>query len=305
MHYVVSVPLDPTIAEFLGKKGSENSITFYNRKLEKDTIVALAPTWLENKFYSVAETMMMAGQIIVSTANIDKLFGEVLVGCALLGKPVIFTNDSDVSKFINDAKLGNYKISDRTSLVDAILSNRGDMDSPTGNASNNNLRIDLDKSFPVKGIGTVALGIVTSGHVNVHDTLYHSSGKQVLVRSIQVHDQDLQEAGAGARVGLALKDIESGEIEKGDLLLKGKFGKTTNINAKISKTMGKEKIEVGKGYELVSNFTFSKARVEKITGDTISLKLERPTSVLNGDKILLLRDESPRIFAFGEVESVL
>jgi hypothetical protein len=43
MNIVISVPVDENLAAFIGKKGSENSITFYNRKLEKDVVVALYP----------------------------------------------------------------------------------------------------------------------------------------------------------------------------------------------------------------------------------------------------------------------
>ena len=60
--------------------------------------------------------------------------------------------------------------------------------------------------------------MVTRGVVKQHDKLYHTSGKQVLVRSLQSQDEDVTSAGVGTRVGVSLKDIEEREIGKGDLL---------------------------------------------------------------------------------------
>jgi len=87
MQHVISVPLDPRLAEFIGKKGSDDSIAFYNRKVDDSTIVALAPS-SEDKFYAAAESMLISSQIVISTAVLDKLFGEVLVAASLLDRHV-------------------------------------------------------------------------------------------------------------------------------------------------------------------------------------------------------------------------
>ncbi|MCW6167348.1 MAG: hypothetical protein LVQ64_02755, partial [Thermoplasmatales archaeon] len=60
--------------------------------------------------------------------------------------------------------------------------------------------VPLDHVFPVKGVGTVALGVVRQ------------------IRSIQVHDVDVKEAEAGERVGVALKGVEVDQVERGQIL---------------------------------------------------------------------------------------
>ena len=296
MQYVVSIPLDPNLAAFIGKKGSENSITFYNRRLDGGALVGIAPTPpIEERLYALAETMLVGNQIVVSTAVLDKLFGEVVVACSLVEKPVIFTDDSDISQFLKGVSLKGHSIVSRDELLEKLLSHK-----PAD--QNSQPRVDIDKSFPVKGVGTIALGIVTRGTVQEHQELFHSSGKKVLVRSIQVQDQDVKSAGTWSRVGLALKNIEHDEIEKGDLLTPDQVVRSQQVRCKVRTTpLSKERIEVGKRYDFVSNFTFAKSQVTSVEKDSIVLKLERNASLMKGDRLFLISDESPRIFASGEV----
>ena len=213
MNTIVAIPFDDGLADYIGKKGSENSITFYNRKINEDVIVGLMPSSLEEKFYALPQSFLIADQIVVSTKSIDRLFGEVLIGCALLNKKVIFTKDNDIAKLISGITLDKLSFADREELLNMILSSK-----PEG--KNEDTRVDMDKAFNVKGVGVVALGIVTKGTVKVHDVLYHNSGKTATVRSIQSQDQDVKEAAKGTRVGLALKGIDENEMQKGDVLSK-------------------------------------------------------------------------------------
>ncbi len=297
MNYVVALPLDPGLAEFLGKKGSENSITFYNRKLGGDVIVALAPSSIEEKFYAVAEALTVAGQVVMSTASVDRLFGEMLVACSLLGKHVIFTKDSSIDALLKSAKVSDAEFAGREELMQRIVAAKP---KEAGAAA----RVDVDKAFNVKGIGVVALGIVTKGMVRVHDELYHSSGKKVLVRSIQSQDEDIQEAGMGTRVGLALRGIDESEMERGDLLTKEPNKKVGKIGARLDvSAISKEEVLVGKSYTLVSNFSVSRATVESFADGTAGLKLEKALAIIPEDEFLLLREQTPRIFAAGVVNT--
>ncbi len=75
----------------------------------------------------------------------------------------------------------------------------------------------VDRVFPVKGVGTVALGFVLSGRVAVHDQLAAVPGPAELtveVKSVQVSDEDFSEAGRGIRVGLSLKGATADELGK-------------------------------------------------------------------------------------------
>ena len=81
------------------------------------------------------------------------------------------------------------------------------------------LRLPVDRSFTVRGFGTVITGTLISGKVKVGDTVeVLPSSKKVKVRNIQVHGENVEEAFAGQRTALNLSDISKEEVERGDLI---------------------------------------------------------------------------------------
>ncbi len=295
MHHIVAIPFDPKLADMIGKKGSENSITFYNRKVDGGAIAALMPSNIEEKFYAVAESMLISKQILISTADVDKLFGEVLIACSLIERRTLFTDDNDITQYLSEIKIQNKEVIQRPTALDSITSYAPDY-------GTDGCRVDIDKGFPVRGLGTVVLGIVTSGTVRTHNELCHSSGKKVQVRSIQSQDMDINEAGPGTRVGMVLKNIEPSDIEKGDLLTIQPNTRVRSIKLKIkTSTLAKEEIVYGNYYTVVSNFSYSRAQVVSVSGDTLELKLEKKLALLPGDEALLIREKQPRVFASGKI----
>jgi hypothetical protein len=68
--------------------------------------------------------------------------------------------------------------------------------------------IPIDHAFNVKGIGTVILGVIKQGTVKTYDQLMIlPSGNNILVKSIQMHDDPVNESKSPARVGLAIKGV--------------------------------------------------------------------------------------------------
>ncbi len=297
MNHVVAVPLDPELAQLVGKKGSENSITFYNSTIDGHVIVALAPTSMEDKFYAAAETLLLAQQVLLSTRDVDSLFGEMVVACSLMDNEVLLTDDSDVSGIVGKAGIGKLTVVGRGDVLERIKGFSAGSGEPDVDA-----RIDIDKAFDVKGIGTVALGLVTRGSVKVHDELFHSSGRKAVVRSIQSQDRDIAEAGTGTRVGLALKGIDTDSIRKGDLLTAKEVKPVAAVDCSIRLSgVAKEDLQTGKVYGFISNFSYTNASVVRTDGNSISLKLEKAIQVEKGDSFMLMRTKLPRLFASGHV----
>lgn len=78
----------------------------------------------------------------------------------------------------------------------------------------------VEKAFNVKGVGPVAIGFAYT-HVKVHDELILlPEGVEAEVKSIQVLDEDQEEVGPGARVGLALRGVEAGQLKESYALVK-------------------------------------------------------------------------------------
>jgi selenocysteine-specific translation elongation factor len=291
---IASIFLDPELASMIGKKGSENSITFYNRKTGEDVIVLLAPTSLTDKFFAVTECMLLSKKIVISTKDVDSVFGEILIGASLLeNRRIILTDENNVDKLISG--LGaEIEYSSRDRVIEIIQEH----DAPPGS----DLRIDIDKAFPVKGVGTVVLGIVTSGTVKVHDNVLHTSGKTGSIRSIQSQDEDVKEAGTGTRVGLAMKGIEYEDIDKGTLFTSKPMAAVKEISATIRMNrISPEQILPGTSYFLASNFNYVACKITKLENGSASIVLDKATALAKGDEFLLVRSKAPRIFAGGKV----
>lgn len=295
MNLIVAVPVDEALASFMGKKGSANSITFYNRKQGSDVIVVLFPNQDEEKVYPIAESLLVASQVVLSTASLDKRFGEALVACSLLKRKLLLTDDNDVSALLKSAGISDCSVVPRGEVLDRLRAG-------AAQPAEEQVRIDIDKAFPVKGIGTVVLGVVTRGTLRQHDRLFHTSGKEVLVRSIQSQDEDVTSAGKGTRVGVSLRDIGDEEIEKGDLLAARHVAKRDRISVECRMSgAAKENVSEGALYGIASNFSYSECVVSEVDRNRLALELKMPLPIETGDEVLLTRKTLPRIFASGMV----
>jgi len=77
-------------------------------------------------------------------------------------------------------------------------------------------RLPIDRSFALKGFGTVVTGTLWSGAMRTGDTLQiHPSGQTARVRGLQAHSEFIEAAAAGQRVAVNLTGIDSAEIRRG------------------------------------------------------------------------------------------
>ena len=81
-------------------------------------------------------------------------------------------------------------------------------------------RLAIDRSFSVRGQGTVVTGTVSDGAVNVDDQVVLSSTKEpVRIRSLRVSDLDANRAQAGDRCGINLAAVTTDSVDRGDWLV--------------------------------------------------------------------------------------
>jgi selenocysteine-specific elongation factor len=81
-------------------------------------------------------------------------------------------------------------------------------------------RLYVDRVFSLRGIGTVVTGTLWSGSIGKGDALLaQPSGVDVRVRSVQVHDREVDRAEAGQRVAVALPGVERHQLRRGDALV--------------------------------------------------------------------------------------
>ena len=131
------------------------------------------------------------------------------------------------------------------------------------------------------------------------------SGKKTIVRSIQMHDDDVNEAGSGSRVGLALKNVEPDDVGRGCVLTEAgqlSVADTLNLKVKISK-FWRDTLKDGVVVHLASGMQFVPGTVsmtgELKAGDTgvISVKLDGQIVLDSTDTIVInwLESTGPRI----------
>jgi selenocysteine-specific elongation factor len=101
-------------------------------------------------------------------------------------------------------------------------------------------RLPIDRSFAVKGFGTVVTGTLISGHVGVGDEVELLPGRKLLrVRGIQTGGQSVERADAGQRTAVNLAGIEHTAVQRGMVLAApGRFAKTRRIDARVELLRG-------------------------------------------------------------------
>ncbi len=82
------------------------------------------------------------------------------------------------------------------------------------------LRLHVDRSFTIRGAGTVVTGTLWSGTAARGDeVLILPAGTAARVRSVQVHDEPRERAEAGQRVALNLAGVARDEVARGDVIV--------------------------------------------------------------------------------------
>ncbi|QOR33710.1 selenocysteine-specific translation elongation factor [Clostridium sp. 'deep sea'] len=89
-------------------------------------------------------------------------------------------------------------------------------------------RMPIDRSFPIKGFGTVVTGTLMEGSIKVGDSAeLQPLSKKTRIRNIQIHGKKAEEAFAGQRVALNLADVTVEECQRGQVLAPQKLLRAT------------------------------------------------------------------------------
>lgn len=98
------------------------------------------------------------------------------------------------------------------------------------------MRMNIDRSFTLKGIGTIITGTLTEGEI-YKDREYMVYPKEAIVkvRSIENHDKPIDIAHKGQRIALNLTNISSNEIQRGDIIAeKNSLIKVKNVQTLLN-----------------------------------------------------------------------
>jgi len=207
------------IAKELGKKGTASDVSMFNTVLEGHAVTLVEPTQFPDKVAPLLVALGMADRCLLVVTELTRAVAESMAIVDLSDRPTVVV----VGPNVGEAELGRVlkgsrlESAPRSPLDYPKL--RSEMETWTAPQVDGPVEVPIDHSFPVKGVGAVALGVVRRGTLHAHDKLrLYPTGKEVEVRSIQVHDVDRKDAGCGERVGVALRGIDAEEISRGQVL---------------------------------------------------------------------------------------
>jgi len=151
------------------------------------------------------------------------------------------------------------------------------------------VRLWVDRSFSIRGAGTVVTGTLGAGTVRVGDALEVApGGATVRVRALESRKQQLREVGPVARVALNLRGVDREELHRGQsLLTPGAWRLAAVVDARLS--LPPEELPV----ELVLHVGSAAVpvRLRPLGEDTARITLFDPLPLRIGDRVLL-RDPS-------------
>ncbi len=287
------------IAVEFGKKGTETDLTLYDRK-ESDIIKTwVAPSGFPDKIQPLFQAINLAEYVIFHVDKLDKFTGEQIIALDSLKKEkgiLSHTFDVDESKLnmmIKGTVVENYVKVDQDKIKE-------EMDKLEPITNDDPSEMVIDHCFDVKGVGTVILGKVTNGTVKQYDNLkLYPAGIDVLIKSIQMHDDPVSESICPARVGLAVKGAKPDEVSRGDVIsTEGAVDVKTEVELDFQKNpFYKNDIAENQGCLVSIGLQIKAAKFTSIS--PLKLLFEKPIVCKKGQIAVILKPESLKIRILG------
>ncbi len=171
-------------------------------------------------------------------------------------------------------------------------------------------RMPVDRVFTVHGTGTVATGTVWSGSVRRDDQLQAvPAGATVRVRAVQSHGVRADGAGAGERAALALANVDTDELGRGDTLVSGVGWSAASVltvrlsllpEARTLRPGQRVRVHLGTAEVMARVTLLGAPEVAPGTDAWAQLRLERPLVARARDRIVI-RTYSPVTTIAGAV----
>lgn len=296
-----------SIAAQLGKKGTATDIVIHDRKTATTIYTWTAPTTFPDKIQPLMQAVNLAEYAILNVDKLDRFLGEQVMALDSVGLTagfVLHSYEVDREKLkmlLKGTSLANYQ------FVDSIDQLKQEMDKLTSRGTDGPVMIPVDHAFDVKGVGTVALGVVKQGTVNAYDELaLLPVKKNIVIKSIQMHDDPAESSSSPARVGLAIKGASADDISRGDVICAPDAVKVSTGALAVKFATS----PFFKG-DLLDNHTYMvsvgmqvKTAKIKLEGDTLQVTPEKPIVYKKGQMLVLLKPDSQgtRIAGKGLIE---
>ena len=295
------------MASELGRKGTASDIAIYDKKTSDYIFTWTLPIKFPEKVQTLIQAVNIAEYAILNVAKFDKYLGEEIIALDYVNFKdgfILHSYDVDETKLkmlIRNTSICEFKHLDN---VDQL---KREMHQLRPKHIQGHVIIEIDHSFDVKGVGTVVLGMIKKGTVKVHDQLkIMPIAKDVLVKSIQMHDDPVSESNSPSRIGLAIKGIKAEDINRGDILC---CPNTMQVSEKLCAEFTKSHFYKGditenQTYLIAIGLQIKPAKVKLIGGGILEIISDRPIVFSRRQTCILLKPDSlgTRIIGKGIIQ---
>jgi selenocysteine-specific elongation factor len=162
-------------------------------------------------------------------------------------------------------------------------------------------RLPIDRSFAMKGFGTVVTGTLISGAVKAEDEVeLYPARKRLRVRGLHSGGKQIERAVAGQRTAVNLAGIEHEEVTRGMVLgPAGLFEATERVDARVTllasapllKNRASVHFHQGTAEAIAEVILLNESGGELAAGGSafVQLRLDKPLLLLPGDRFILRR----------------
>lgn len=192
-----------------------------------------------------------------------------------------------------------------TELKNALVNEASEI---TEKQTEHYFRLPIDRSFAVKGFGTVVTGTLISGQSAVGDEVEVLPQKKLLrVRGLQTGGKNVERAHAGQRTAVNLAGIEHSAVQRGMVLAApGRFTKTQRIDARLHllpdapplKNQARVHFHAGTAETVAAVSLYGKSELLAGESALVQLRLAGDVVVVRGDRFIV-RQFSPVITVGG------
>jgi selenocysteine-specific translation elongation factor len=291
------------VAKELGKKGTASDLTLFNAVHDAHAMTVVEPTQFPEKLAPLVEALAMADRCLLTVLELSRPVAETIAVVDLTDVPTTVV----VGPSIGDAELDRVLKGSRLDSAPRVPLDyphlRAMLEEWNAPSVEGPVEVPIDHSFPVKGVGAVALGVVRRGTLHAHDRLrLFPTGKDVDIRSIQVHDADRRDAACGERVGIALKGVDADELSRGQVLAPpGTFRESPAVLGGPLTRCRYYRGDAGPGAQLhlALGLQVVPAILDRADAAGVAVTADRPVAYRTGTTALLLDlsvPAGPRIF---------
>jgi selenocysteine-specific translation elongation factor len=313
---IVAVLGAPEYSTNLGKKSTSSDITLYDLKKGEEIVTFVEPTRYPERLAPLFFTVSEASMAIIVVDELNASFGEcvLMLQCSGVTSGYIILRNyltrEKIEPIIKGTVLEKFEfaVDNPVLLREAFLKKASEREAFSDSLSSGT--VPVDHAFNVKGVGTVVLGVVVNGIIEKHEDMRVLPGNKIAqIRSIQKHDDDFESASKGERVGLALRNVEVEDVERGVVLTTDPLIKSsTSITARATLVnYWPSPLESGMVLHLGHWMQFIICKVESVSDDgnwhqpTLSLVLEKELIHHPGDQAVMMYLDGGKLRVVGTI----